>query len=110
VPPADPEEGTVGDLEVDLDLLGETAGSLGMLVHEFERASAIVEDAESAVGRNALLDELREFVDEWSHKREKLTESLNAVYQMATQSREAFVQVDNDLAHSIQLATEEGHA
>lgn len=98
----------MADLEVDLDLLGETAGSLGMLVHEFQRAAAIVEDAESAIGRNALLDEMREFVDEWSHKREKLVESINAVYQMATQSREAYVQVDNDLARSIQTATEAG--
>ncbi len=98
----------MADLEVDLDLLGETAGSLGMLVHEFQRAAAIVEDAESAIGRNALLDEMREFVDEWSHKREKLVESINAVYQMATRSREAYVQVDNDLARSIQTATEAG--
>ncbi len=98
----------MADLEVDLDLLGETAGSLGMLVHEFQRAAAIVEDAESAIGRNALLDEMREFVDEWSHKREKLVESINAVHQMATQSREAYVRVDNDLARSIQTATEAG--
>lgn len=98
----------MADLEVDLDLLGETAGSLGMLVHEFERAATIVEDAESAIGRNALLDEMRAFVDEWSHKREKLVESLNAVYEMATQSRDAYVQVDNDLANSIQMATEGG--
>jgi ferritin len=98
----------VADLEVDLGLLGETAGSLGMLLHEFQRAADIVEDAESAIGRNALLDEMREFVDEWTHKREKLVESINAVYQMATQSQEAFVQVDNDLARSIQTATEAG--
>jgi hypothetical protein len=71
----------MGDLEVDLDLLGETAGSLGMLMHEFDRAAVIVEDAESAIGRNAPLDEMREFVDEWKHNREKLLTSLRAVYE-----------------------------
>jgi hypothetical protein len=100
----------VGDLEVDLGLLGETAGSLGMLVHEFERAAAIVEDAEPAIGRNPLLDEMREFVEEWEHNREKLLQSLEAVYEAATQSREAYIQADNELARSIQTAVESGGA
>ena len=98
----------MGDLEVDLDLLGEAAGSLGMLIHEFDRASAVVEDAESAIGRNALLEELRAFVDEWKHNREKLLGSMDAVYKMATDSREAYIQVDNDLARSIQEAVQAG--
>jgi hypothetical protein len=98
----------VGDLEVDLDLLGETAGSLGMLMHEFERAATIVEDAESAIGRNALLDEMREYVDEWKHNREKLLKSIQAVYEAASKSREAYIQVDNDLARSISTAVEGG--
>lgn len=96
----------MGDLEVDLDLLGETAGSLGMLLHEFERAAAIVEDAGSAIGRNALLEEMREFVDEWQHNRKKLLTSLQAVYEAATKSREAYIRTDNDLASSIQTAVE----
>lgn len=98
----------MGDLEVDLDLLGETAGSLGMLIHEFDRAAVIVEDAESAIGRNALLDEMREFVDEWKHNREKLLKSLQAVYEAATGSRDAYVQADNELARSIETAVQEG--
>ena len=98
----------MGDPEVDLDLLGETAGSLGMLIHEFDRAAVIVEDAESAIGRNALLDEMREFVDEWQHNREKLLTSLQAVYEAATGSRDAYVQADNELARSIETAVQEG--
>ena len=98
----------MADIEVDLPLLRETAGGLGMLVHEFQRSAAIVEDAEPAVGRNALLDELREFVDEWSCNREKLLASLQAVYEAATASHDAYVQVDNELAQAIQTATEGG--
>ena len=98
----------MGDLEVDLDMLGETAGSLGMLIHEFDRAAAIVEDAETAIGRNALLDEMREFVEEWKHNRENLLQSMDAVYKMATESREAYIQVDNDLARSIEEAVQVG--
>ena len=96
----------MGDLQVDLDLLGETAGGIGMLMHEFERAATIVEDAESAIGRNALLDEMREYVDEWKHNREKLLTSLQAVYEAASKSREAYIQVDNELARSISTAVE----
>jgi hypothetical protein len=98
----------VADLEVDLDLLGETAGSLGMLMHEFTQAADIVEDAESAIGRNALLDEMREFVEEWKHNRQKLIESIDAVYRMADESRRAHVDADNQLAHSIQGVVQEG--
>ena len=97
----------MADLEVDTILLQETAGSLGMLLREFERAADIVADAEPAIGRNALLDGMREFVEEWTHNREKLLTSLQAVYEAATQSREAFIRVDNDLAASIQAAVEE---
>jgi hypothetical protein len=100
----------VPDIVVDLPLLRETAGGLGMLMHEFQRSAVIVEDAESAVGRNALLDELRQFVDEWTCNREKLLQSLQAVYEAATQSHDAYVQVDNELAQAIQTATEEGRS
>jgi hypothetical protein len=97
----------MADLVVDTVLLLETAGSLGMLMHEFERAADIVEDAGPAIGRNALLEGMREFVDEWKHNREKLLTSLQAVYEAATQSREAYIQADNELAASIQTATED---
>jgi flagellar hook-associated protein FlgK len=106
--PARGEWESVADLEVDLDLLGETAGSLGMLMHEFTRAADIVEDAEAAIGRNALLEEMRTFVSEWKHNRQKLIESIDAVYKMADQSRQAYIEADNQLAHSIQDATQEG--
>jgi hypothetical protein len=97
----------MADLVVDTVLLAETAGSLGMLMHEFQRAADIVDDAGPAIGRNALQDELREFVDEWKHNREKLLTSLQAVYEAATCSRAAYIQADNELAASLQVAAEE---
>ena len=97
----------MADLVVDLDLLAETAGGLGMLVHEFERASDIVADHEPAIGRNALLDEMREFVDGWRRNREKLRTALRSLYERATGCREAFVQGANDRARWIQTAVEE---
>jgi hypothetical protein len=99
----------VADLEVDTVLLAETAGSLGMLLHEFQRAADIVADAEPAIGRNSLLDEMRAFVDEWTHNRGKLLASLQAVYEAATQSRAAYLRADDDLADSIRTAVEAGH-
>ncbi len=100
----------VGDLEVPLDLLGETAGSLGMLLHECTRASSTLETAEDAVGDNALLDELRTFVSEWPHKRQLLIESVDAVHLMATRSAEAYVDADNQLAPSIEGVVQRGHS
>lgn len=100
----------MADLEVDLDLLAETAGSLGMLVHEFDKADVIVSDAAGAVGRNELLDELHDFVSEWKHKREKLLDSLQAVYEMATKSHQAYVDADNHLASSIADAVQAGRS
>ena len=97
----------MADLVVDTVLLAETAGSLGMLMHEFQRAADIVDDAGPAIGRNALHDEMREFVDEWAHNREKLLASLQAVYEAATCSREAYIQADNQLAASLRTAAEE---
>lgn len=97
----------MADLVVDTVLLAETAGSLGMLVHEFQRAADIVDDAGPAIGRNVLHDEMREFVDEWKHNREKLLTSLQAVYEAATCSREAYIQADNQLATALQVAAEE---
>ena len=98
----------MADIEVDLLLLRETAGGLGMLMHEFQRAADIVEDTEAAIGRNALLDGMREFVDEWKHNREKLLTSIQAVYEAATESHDAYVQVDDELAASIETATSGG--
>ena len=89
------------DLEVDLTLLSETAGSLGILLHEFDQASNIVEDLTDDVGDNALLAELDEFVEEWKHKRQKLVESIEAVHSMATKSHTAYVKADNDLATAV---------
>ena len=97
----------MADLVVDTVLLQETAGSLGMLVHEFARAADIVADAGPAIGRNVLRDEMYAFVDEWTHTREKLLASLQAVYEAATSSREAYVQADDGLAAAIQTATED---
>ena len=99
----------MADIEVDLALLRETAGGLGMLLHEFERAAAVVEDAEQAIGRNALLDGMREFVDEWEHNRGKLLASIQAVYEAATESHDAYVRVDDELAASIETATSGGN-
>lgn len=97
----------MADIEVDLPLLRETAGGLGVLLHEFERAADIVEDAEPAIGRNALLQEMRAFAGEWRCNRQKLLTSIQAVYEAATESHDAYVQVDDELARSIQTATEE---
>jgi nucleoid-associated protein YejK len=98
----------MADLVVDLSMLQETAGSLGMLIEEFNRASQIVDDNRGAIGENALLHALDDFVDNWKVHRDELLESMKAVYDMATQSHDGYIQVDNELAQAIAQDVQQG--
>jgi hypothetical protein len=93
----------MADLEVDLGLLERTAGSLGMLIEEFDNCSKIVNSAQAAVGEPALVAALDSFAGNWAVHRESLLSSMQAVYQMATGSRKAYIQTDDGLARDIRL-------
>lgn len=93
------------ELHVDLDLLGQTAGSLGMLIEEFHRASDIAKGEQSHLGSPTVIDGMEDWVSAWDKHREDLLKSMQAVYDMATKSREAYIKADNDLAKAISDAT-----
>jgi Family of unknown function (DUF6507) len=93
------------DLKVDLSLLESTAGSLGMLTEEFKNAKTIVEGYDSAVGSHTVTDALHNFAGNWKVHRDDLLKKMDAVYQMATKSHEAYVNADDKLAQDITKAT-----
>jgi hypothetical protein len=93
------------DLKVDLSLLESTAGSLGMLTEEFKNAKSIVDGYDAAIGSHTVSSALDDFADNWKVHRDDLLKTMDAVYQMATESHKAYVDADDHLAQDITKAT-----
>lgn len=91
----------MADLVVDLGLLESTAGSLSMLMEEFNNASKIVDDYQGDVGDPKLLSALNDFAGNWKVHRQTLLSSMQSVYKMATESHKAYVSADDKLAREI---------
>lgn len=89
------------DLFVDFSLLESTAGSLNMLIEEFSNATKIVNSYQDAVADHDLLMALDAFASNWAVHREDMVNSMQAVYQMATESHKAYLDTDDKLAQDI---------
>lgn len=96
------------DLQVDLQLLAETATELGLLIEEFDKAGEIAGHGEDAVGSSEVRSSLHGFVDNWSVHRKDLLGAMQAVYKMAWQGHDAYQQVDRELAKDIQVDVQHG--
>jgi hypothetical protein len=90
-----------GDLVVDLPLLEQTAGSLSMLIEEFNNAGKIVSSYHASVGDPTLTGALDDFANDWSVHRKDLVSSMQSVYQMATKSHKAYIDTDDNLAKEL---------
>lgn len=90
------------DLFVDFSLLESTAGSLNMLIEEFSNASKIVNSYQNDIGDPDLIAALDAFAGNWAVHRDDLVKSMQAVYQMATESHKAYLGTDDKLARDIQ--------
>lgn len=88
----------VADLVVDLALLEQSAGDLGVLIEEFGNTSMIVSGYSGAVADPDLVTALEEFASNWRVHREKLLSSMQAVHQMAAKSHQAYISTDDKLA------------
>ena len=89
------------DLTVDLGLLEQTAGSLSMLIEEFNNASKIVTSVASSVAEPVLVTALEDFANDWSAHRQDLLSSMESVYRMATESHKAYIATDDKLAQDL---------
>jgi hypothetical protein len=95
----------MADLSVNLDLLASTAGSLNLLIEEFSNASGIADSYEAAVGEKKLAGALHSFASDWKAHREDMLKSMQSVYKMATESQQAYVSTDDQLAADIKAST-----
>jgi hypothetical protein len=88
----------------DLEDLAEAETGAAQLKADFEGASKFQERNEGAVGYPGLAGALNEFVDNWSHKREKMLESLESTRQTLTEIRTNLREHDTAAAGELRSA------
>jgi len=90
-------------IDIDLERVRQVADGLSLLHAQLSTtaATALTTGAHSGLGTPRSLGAVRDFVDDWSVRRGRLLESIEAVGTMAEQTATAFTQVDDDLAASI---------
>lgn len=91
----------MSDLQYSLQLLTGLGRELRGLADGMEDVASTRWDAEE-VGHRRVADALGEFAGSWDDQRSKLTASLRAVGDMATDSGETFQRVDDELAAEIE--------
>lgn len=89
----------MADLVVNLSLLERTAGSLSLLIEEFDNSSKIVDSA--GIGEPILMHALDDFAGDWTAHRKTLVSKMQAVYKMATESHKAYITTDDQLARDL---------
>lgn len=99
----------MGDhLKVDLGALEETADALQQLRTEFADAANIAEEAESDVGAQQINAALHSFATDWTHHREGLLKSIDAIEKMASTAHQAYTDTDDQLARAVNDAAGTG--
>jgi hypothetical protein len=92
------------DIKVDPDKLDALAAELTRLRNEFAGLRQRVDDYEVFLGHKRLAEELRSTADNWSRKRDKLIEHLDALAGMATQAAAHYRGQDAAMATQIRAA------
>ena len=95
----------MADIKVDPDKLDALAGELMRLKNEFAGLRQRVDDYDEFLGHKKLAEELRSTADNWSKKRDKLIEHLDALSAMATQAATHYRNLDATMATQIQGAS-----
>ncbi|OWA09625.1 hypothetical protein B9W68_17170 [Streptomyces sp. CS227] len=86
------------DLTVDFHLLSQSNKQLRALRDEFKGMGEWKEDIRADVGAGDLQKAMSEFIDNWDKNRERLLESLTEVGKMVKGTRDAFKNLDDELA------------
>lgn len=89
----------MGDaLRCDLDELTRAAEVLDALGTDFQRASALSEDAADAVGHPGLAGALQHFADGWRVRREDLLDDMTHLAELTHTAVQTYRDVDRQLA------------
>ena len=95
----------MADIKVDPDKLDALAAELKRLRDEFAGLRQRVDDYDDFLGHKKLAEELRSTADNWSKKRDKLIEHLDALSSMATQAAADYRGLDTAMATQIRAAS-----
>jgi len=90
-----------GSISVNLDLLGTLAADLTTLYHDLDGVTRSVDSVQYWIGSDVVDAALDEFASNWSIRRGRLLESVDAVQTMVADSHSTFTQVDVDLANEL---------
>lgn len=90
-----------GSISVNLDLLGQLSSDLQTLYDDIDGVTASMDRVQHWIGANNVNGALDEFASNWSIRRGRLLESIEAVRQMVADSHSTFTQVDIDLANEL---------
>jgi len=93
----------MGDhLKIDLDMLRDTARSLGMIEEVLRRAEADARNERGVLGSGELADAMDDFVSNWKIHRKRLIESIDKHQQAAHDSADAYEDTDRELAKALE--------
>ena len=90
-----------GTFKYDLAELTTVASGLATLASDFENASKTREDADGALGYGDLRGAVREFVDNWSHERDKQIEAINGSSEALAEIIDNYVEYDETSADQL---------
>lgn len=91
----------MAELEVDIGALREMAGRLKGLEQEFASQRATFAEYADAVGSPDIAGALNDFGDNWSDKREELSEMFQQVAGYAQMAADAYAETEDALAANI---------
>ncbi|MFD3313094.1 hypothetical protein [Streptomyces sp. NPDC058694] len=86
------------DLAVDFELLSRSAKQLSFIRNEFKNLRDWKDDVKSVVGASELKEAMTDFIDNWDDNRKRLLESLETVGKLVEGTRDAFANLDDELA------------
>jgi len=94
------------DLTYDPDRLATLASQLGAITQNLKSDRDLKGYDVEDVSHQKVADAIDDFVNDWDDKRNKLTEKVESIGQMAEKSHDEFTKVDLDLAAALTEKTE----
>ncbi|MGP3948555.1 hypothetical protein [Streptomyces sp. 7N604] len=86
------------DLQVDYELLETSAKQLRQIRTEFNGLEDWKQDIKSLLGDSRVQKAMGDFVDNWDDNRKRLVKEIEEVGKMVRATRDAFKDLDVDLA------------
>lgn len=93
------------DLQYDLELLREFGATLTRIADDLHHDKRLAEHGVDDLAHRDVVDAVRDFVDDWDDKRRKLTQRVESLGSMASDSAERLDEADRELARALREAS-----